>query len=281
MRKTRTIFLAGALTFCLVGISSAAEQKMLADIPSTDRVIAYHLHDIPVIHVGIRYVTVLSLPEGEKIAGIFVGDSDNWTIQHAESIVTVKAGGIGIRTNLNIVAESGNSYNFLLEEVSHKPGEQVDISVRLNNSDSGMASAVKAKPQFVSYDELEKAKAAEATAVAALQREKSNMRIEAKKDLENAQIQAANDIRHDFTWKGNKQSKDFGLKAIYTLNGFTYFEAHPQEAFAIYETKDKADSLVQYSMSPDGRYVVPKVINDGYLKVGKSKIEFHRSDSNG
>lgn len=281
MRKTRTVFLAGALTFCLSGIGSAAEQKMLAAIPSTDRVIPYHKHAIPVIHVGIRYVTVLSLPEGEKIAGVYVGDSDNWLVQHAESIITIKAGAVGVRTNLNIVAESGNSYNFLLEEVSHKAGEQVDISVRINNADSGMASAVKAKPQFVSYDELEKAKAGEAAAEAALQREKSNLRIEAKRDLEKAQSQAANSIRHDFIWKGNKKSKDFGLKAIYTLNGFTYFEAHPQEAFAIYEKKDGKDSLIQYSMTSDGKYVVPKKLNQGYLQVGKSKIEFHRSDSNG
>lgn len=281
MRKTRTIFLAGAFTFCLVGIGAAAEQKRLADIPSTDRVISYHLHDIPVIRTGIRYVTVLALPEGEKIAGIFVGDKDNWDINHAGPIVTIKAGGVGLKTNLNVVAESGNSYNFLLEEVSHDAGQQIDLSVRIANQDSSMIAAEKAKPQFVSYDELEQAKQQAAAAESELQQEKAKRQVEAKRDLQAAELKAANSIRHDFTWKGNKQSKDFGLKAIYTLNGFTYFEAHPQEAFAIYEQKDGKDSLVQYEMSPDGKYVVPKEINQGYLRVGKARIEFHRSDANG
>lgn len=280
MRRKVTIFLAGAiLLFC--GQIQAEESKMLAQIPTTDRIISYHLHDIPVIHVGVRYVTVLSLPEHEKIAGVFVGDKENWLVEHAGPVVTIKAGGLGVRTNLNIVAESGNDYNFMLEEVSRQPKEQIDISVRLVNADASMEAAEKAKPQFVSYEELEKVKEQETEAKAALEQEKAKRRIEAKRDLEDAELQAANNIRHDFTWKGNKASRDFGLKSIYTLNGFTYFDAHPQEAFAIYEKKDGKDSLIQYEMSPDGKYVVNKELNEGYLKVGKSKIEFHRSDSNG
>src|SRR6185437_17134606 len=87
--------LAGAVFACWTITGFAQEPKMFAQIPNTDRSISYHLHDIPAIHVGVRYVTVLALPVGEKIAGVFVGDHENWAVEHAGSIVTIKAGGIG------------------------------------------------------------------------------------------------------------------------------------------------------------------------------------------
>lgn len=281
MRKTNRLLMTGALWACWTVSGFAQEPKMLAQIPSTDRVIHYHLHDIPALHIAIRYVTVLSLPEGEKIAGIFLGDKDNWTVEHAESIVTIKAGGPGVQSNLNVVAESGNSYNFMLDEVSRDPHQQVYLSIRIVNEDADRKAATKDRPQFGSYEEIEKAKRETAEAQAALQREKAARQMEAKRDLEAAQLAAADGISHEFTWKGNKQSKSFGLRSIYTLNGFTYFDAHPQEAFAIYEKKDNADSLIQYSMSPDGKYVVPKELDRGYLKVGRCRIEFRRRAGNG
>jgi hypothetical protein len=33
--------------------------------------------------------------------------------------------------------------------------------------------------------------------------------------------------------------------------------------------------LIQYTFK-DGRYTIPKILDDGYLRVGKSELKFHR-----
>ena len=42
-----------------------------------------------------------------------------------------------------------------------------------------------------------------------------------------------------------------------------------------YEVKDGKPSLIQYTFK-DGRYTIPKILDDGYLRVGKSELKFHR-----
>jgi type IV secretion system protein VirB9 len=65
------------------------------------------------------------------------------------------------------------------------------------------------------------------------------------------------------------------VTAIYHDDRFTYIEAAPEEAPSVYEVKDGKPSLIQYTFK-DGRYMIPKILNDGYLRVGKSELKFHR-----
>ena len=42
-----------------------------------------------------------------------------------------------------------------------------------------------------------------------------------------------------------------------------------------YDPQDGKPSLVQYQLK-DGRYTIPKILDDGYLRVGKRELKFHR-----
>jgi type IV secretion system protein VirB9 len=65
----------------------------------------------------------------------------------------------------------------------------------------------------------------------------------------------------------------FNVSAIYRDDKFTYIRAQPQEVPALYEVKDGKPSLVNYDFA-NGLYTVPKILEAGYLAVGKQKMSF-------
>lgn len=82
------------------------------------RSIVYKEHEVPVISTRLHYTTVFVLPKGERIMDLVCGDKANWTINGADgtNFAYIKPEKAGARTNLNLVAASGNVYSFLLSE---------------------------------------------------------------------------------------------------------------------------------------------------------------------
>ena len=71
------------------------------------------------------------------------------------------------------------------------------------------------------------------------------------------------------------KNNPFNVTAIYHDDRFTYIEAAPEEAPSVYEVKDGKPS-------PDPVHVQGRPLHDsedpddGYLRVGKSELKFHR-----
>ena len=65
---------------------------------------------------------------------------------------------------------------------------------------------------------------------------------------------------------------------MYTDGKFTYIQAHPQELPALYELKDGKPNLIQFEFR-DGTYTVSKVLDSGWLAIGKKKLAFVRTGS--
>jgi type IV secretion system protein VirB9 len=86
-------------------------------------------------------------------------------------------------------------------------------------------------------------------------------------------------IKHDYKYT-TPPKNPFNVTAIYHDDKFTYIEATPQEAPAVYEVKDGKPSLVQYDFDQKtNRYTIPKILDDGYLRVGKPELKFHRENN--
>jgi hypothetical protein len=66
------------------------------------------------------------------------------------------------------------------------------------------------------------------------------------------------------------------LQQIWRDDKFTYLRGQFQETPALYEVKDKKGSLINFDFS-NGLYTVPKQLDNGYLAIGKQKVEFHRA----
>jgi type IV secretion system protein VirB9 len=70
------------------------------------------------------------------------------------------------------------------------------------------------------------------------------------------------------------------VSAIYHDDKFTYIKSSASEKFSIYEVKDGKHDLITFQLK-DGTYVIPTVVDKGYLEIGKHKLEFQRKAQTG
>ncbi len=66
------------------------------------------------------------------------------------------------------------------------------------------------------------------------------------------------------------------MSAIYQDGQFTYIKSAATEKFSIYELKDGKPDLINFQLK-DGTYVIPKVVDHGYLEIGKHRLDFERA----
>ena len=69
--------------------------------------------------------------------------------------------------------------------------------------------------------------------------------------------------------------KPFDVSAIYHDDKFTYIKSTASEKFSVYELKDGKPDLITFQLK-DGTYILPTVVDHGYLEIGKHKLDFQR-----
>ena len=106
-------------------------------------------------------------------------------------------------------------------------------------------------------------------------------RNEAKKTID----ERVNDFRAtfpttlQFPYRFKANQRPFNVSAIYTDGTFTYIRANATELPALYELVDAwprpgtSPNLVNFQIE-HGVYIVPKVLERGYLAIGKRKLVF-------
>jgi type IV secretion system protein VirB9 len=213
------------------------------------------------LQTRLRYTTMVVLPEGEEILDVICGDKDFWVISSTHNIAHVKPAKEGAATNMNLVTASGAVYSFLLTE---KGGTGMpDLKVYVNAD----PSAPQGKPKYYSAAQVED-----------LQSELT----EAKAQVEAAKRQATESIaayqqqypaKLQFIYGPTKYEKPFFVRSIWHDGQFTYIKADASELPALYEVKDGKPALLNFQVH-EGTYVVPKVLDKGYLALGKERFEF-------
>jgi hypothetical protein len=285
--KTLQVLAAVLLSAWLNAGPLTAAEKIKAEPSKTARTIEYHTGDIAPIYVLIGYPTLVSLPSGERAVVPICANCHNpvdkeevgdWLVEpiQGSNLVAIKSTKAGAKTVVHVLGESGTVYSFALDEVSQTPDLRGDVRVLVTTSDASLIGAINGRPQFVTADEAEHYKAQAAEAEKALRDEKAATSARLAQEKEAARAQAEAGIKHTYAWQQNaKATATFGVRSIYEDSGFTVIEATPQEAPSMYEVRDGKDSLIEFQFV-NGKYVAPKVIYDGYMRVGKSKLTFHR-----
>ena len=74
-----------------------------------------------------------------------------------------------------------------------------------------------------------------------------------------------------------RNAKPFKVTAIFHDDRCTYIRADATEVPALYELKDGAPNLVQFDYR-DGVYLVGKVLDRGYLAIGRQRLAFFRQE---
>ncbi len=82
-------------------------------------------------------------------------------------------------------------------------------------------------------------------------------------------------LRFDYTYKPLAAKEPFRIGAIYHDEKFTYIQSSAQEKPTVYELKDGKPDLVNFTLQ-NGVYVIPKIVDHGYIVVGKKKVDFNR-----
>ena len=228
----------------------------------------------PVIRAGLLQSTLIVLPAEEKVANVFAGDTVDWVFDGghvASRFISVKPKTAGGSTDIHIVSDHGNEYTLELHEVSTDDDTHYDSKVLLEPSDKAAKDKLTQLPVFVPAADLEKAKQEAAAAQAA---QTATLKAEQTKE-ETYRSQYPGSLHFDFTWD-EKKGKELGLQQIWRDDKFTYLRGQFQETPALYEVKDKKPSLINFDFS-NGLYIVPKELDNGYLAIGKQKVDFHRT----
>jgi type IV secretory pathway VirB9-like protein len=229
----------------------------------------------PVVRASLLQSTLILLPDQEKVANVFAGDTVDWVFDGghvASRFISIKPKVAGSTTDVHIVSDHGNEYTLQLREVSGDEDPHFDSKIFIAPGDKAAKDRLAELPIFVPAAELDKAKQETAAAKAA---EAATLKAEQSKE-EAYRSQYPGSIHFDYTWDKSK-GKELGLQAIWHDEKFTYLRGQFQETPALYEVKDKKPSLINFDFS-NGLYTVPKKLDNGYLAIGKQKVEFHRTE---
>ena len=85
----------------------------------------------------------------------------------------------------------------------------------------------------------------------------------------------ATKLQFDYPLDPKAAHEPFLVSAIYHDEAFTYIRCAAREKPALYELKDGKPNLISFQFE-NGVYVAPKIIDSGYLAIGKKKLAFAR-----
>jgi type IV secretory pathway VirB9-like protein len=265
----------GAVTTSHAATSPDAPHVLLPSAPRT--VVVRETETPPLIRAGLLQSTLILLPPEEKVATVFGGDTVSWVFDGghvASRFISIKPKVANTTTDVHIVSDHGNEYTLQLKEISTDGDPHFDSKVFVTPGDQAGKDKLAAMPVFVPAAELDKAKreAQEAEAQVANER-----KAEAAK-AEQYRSQYPGELHFDYTWD-QKKGTELGLQQVWRDDKFTYLRGHFQETPALYELKDGKGSLINFDFN-DGLYTIPKSLSDGYLTIGKRRVEFKRTGGN-
>jgi type IV secretion system protein VirB9 len=245
----KTRFLASLLLLAATGVAQ-----------QTARVVKYHANDIISVRAKMRYTTLIQLPATEKILEVATGDKDFWIIDATGNYCFLHPAKEGIHSNLNLITDKGSVYSFTLDESA---ALDPDLKIVIEPSDASALASANAAPKLVPASEVASAQAQVQSAQARAAQAVEQFRAE----------YPTKSLKFDYSYRNDKP---FNVAAIYQDGQFTYIKSAATEKFSIYEVKDGKPDLINFQLK-DGTYVIPKVVDHGYLEIGKHRLSFERA----
>jgi type IV secretion system protein VirB9 len=242
-------------------------------VPDGARVVKYAKEDIVPVHAKLRFSTLIVLPENEEILDFTTGDREFWIINGAHNLCYVHPAQAGIRSNLNLITVAGHVYSFLLTEISNDPNAQPDLKLFVEPKEESANSVLHGYVRAADAD--------------AYKKEMESMHAQAQQEVHAAEVRATEQINQfrsnyatklhfDYILDPKLAREPFSVSAIYHDDSFTYIRCAAREKPALYEMKDGKPNLISFQVE-NGIYITPKILDNGYLAVGKKKLNFTRN----
>jgi type IV secretion system protein VirB9 len=246
-----------------------------AETEAAARVVKYSKEDIVPVRAKLRFSTLIVLPEDEEILDFTTGDKEFWVINGAHNLCYVHPAQAGIRSNLNLITASGHVYSFLLTEISNQPN--VDPISKSSSSPrkarvsrrtpgcAAMSAPARRKPTRRNWKRS-----------APRRRIKSARRRPSPPSRSTVSAPATQQNSNSIISLDSKGAREpFLVSVIYHDDSFTYIKCGAREKPALYEIKDGKPNLISFQFE-NGVYIAPKIIDSGYLAIGKKKLPFAR-----
>jgi hypothetical protein len=282
----------------LMAVLAVASSSVLCSGDSGFRSIEVSEASVPQIHCTFRYSTVIEFPQDEEVENVPIGDGaaiapgaagndagaiPNWIMWPYHHVVSVKPTAKNVRTSMTVVTkDSLGRYYTTSFELAEVTSSSPDIHVVI----------VRAKPKGVPVADqlasLNKELAGKDEEIAQLKQDAEKSKAEAKP----ADPPAAPDPPRCSVTKPSVFLVDkkgflspFNVEAIWYDGEFTCIRAKTLEPPSLFEFKDDKLSLIEYSYARAtdgvGVYTIPKVVEQGALRVGKKQILFREDKKHG
>jgi type IV secretory pathway VirB9-like protein len=225
------------------------------------RTVQYHSQDIVPIRAKVKYTTLIELPTTEKIMEAATGDKEFWIVDVVGNFCFVHPAKPGISSNLNLITDKGNIYSFTLQDISAL-STTPDLKVIVEPADRSAIVAASGPPQFVPAAQLEQS-----------QQQLTALQSHVEQAVDEYKTAYPKLLKFDYVYKANEAP--FYIQSIYHDDKFTYIKTNAPEKFSVYEMKDGKPNLVTYDLG-DGTYIIGKVMDDGYVELGKKRMSFTR-----
>jgi type IV secretion system protein VirB9 len=239
------------------------------------RVVKYAQNDIVPVKAKLRFSTLIILPEKEEILDFTTGDKEFWIINGAHNLCYIHPAQAGIRSNLNLITASGHVYSFLLTEISSDPNAEPDLKIFIEPKEqSGIGGSAFAQG-YVSASEAEAYKREIQTIRDQANAQVQSVQASAQQQIQKFRSEYATKLQFDYHFESKGTGQPFLVSAIYHDDTFTYIKCAASEKPAIYEVKDGKPNIINFDLVT-GVYIVPKIVDNGYLAIGKKKLAFSR-----
>lgn len=243
------------------------------------RVVKYAKEDIVLVRAKLRFSTLIVLPDDEEILDFTTGDKEFWIINGSHNLCYIHPAQAGIRSNLNLITASGHVYSFVLNEISNEANAEPDLKIFVEAKEvsgvvvgqSGLRGYVSAGEAEAYKKELETLRAQTAGQIRAAQAQTSEQ-------VDNFRASYATKLHFDYLLDAKATREPFLVSTIYHDDAFTYIKCAAREKPALYERKDGKPNLINFQLE-NGVYIVPKIMDSGYLAIGKKKLSFTRQSS--
>jgi type IV secretion system protein VirB9 len=253
-----------AATLILATLTVTAFSTQAASAQSTAesaRTVQYHAQDIVPIHAKLKFTTLIVVPPTEKIMEAATGDKDFWVVDVVGNFCFVHPAKQGISSNLNLITDKGNIYSFTLQDVS---GTSVapDLKVIIEPADRSSIVASTGPAQYVPAAQVQQ-----------VQQQLNAVQTHIGQAVDEYKEAYPLALKFDYRFKAN--SAPFNVQSIYHDEKFTYIKTNAAEKFSVYEMKDGKPNLINYDLR-DGTYIIPTVMQEGYVQLGNKKMQFTR-----
>jgi len=271
-QRSFLLYFLALLTLAAVGFGAS---PACPATEATARVVKYAKEDIVPVHAKLRFSTLIVLPDDEEILDFTTGDKEFWIINGAHNLCYVHPAQAGIRSNLNLITASGHVYSFLLTEISDQPNAEPDLKLFIEPKEGSAVAPNSGLRGYVSAGEAQ-----------AYKKELDTLRAQTTEQIHAAQTQSSEQInrfrssyaaklKFDYPLDAKAAREPFRVSVIYHDDAFTYIQCAAREKPTLYEIKDGKPNLISFQVE-NGVYIAPKIIDNGYLAVGKKKLPFAR-----